>query len=82
MRHDRCCARCANWKAVMENCPYFGCGDDGLHYWGRGECRAEPPKAGRGEFGQTIARWPVTRAADWCATFKAREESDDGQRNS
>lgn len=82
MSHDSCCVRCAKWKAVMENFPYLGLADDGLHYWGRGECRAEPPKAGKGEFGQTIAVWPVTRARAWCAGFAARKDCDDGQRDS
>ena len=77
-----CCARCAKWNAVMENCPRFGCADDGLHYWGRGQCRAETPKVGNGAFGQTIAVWPVTKALDWCAAFVDREEAADGERNS
>ena len=82
MSQDECCARCAKWKAVEEKCPKLHCADDAPQYWGRGECRAEPPKAGKDEDGVAIAVWPVTKALAWCAGFAARKDCDDGQRDS
>ena len=72
---NRRCDRCANWKAVREESFYD------VAYRGRGECRANPPKADRNRYMDYSARWPLTRCFDWCAAFVAREEAADGERH-